>query len=115
MNFNHANLTYPLFVEEYKVILMIAILTVAVSVILRSYKILIIQLLFFIGLFIFEGSISQSIYMLLVGLQLLLGCFLLYRLKKALDRNYQLVLEKTHKIPRDITRAGKSGSQSTFL
>ncbi|MFC3040622.1 hypothetical protein ACFOGI_10225 [Virgibacillus xinjiangensis] len=48
-------------------------------------------------------------------LEALLIGFLLIRFKMAVDRNYRLVLEKTHQIPPQMTAEGANGSQSSFL
>lgn len=101
--------------KEHQFIFIVALLTLAFSVILLSWKVMLTQLGFLAIFYIIEESTTNIIYLLFMILQVALGIWVLYRYKKALDYFNELVLEKTHQIPQKITSQGNSGDKIPFL
>lgn len=93
--------------------LFLVIEIIAFSVILKSVKLGLIEV--GIVLIVFIGSGVPYLYTVIVILQFAIAFLTLFKVKVAIDRNYQLVLEKTHHLPAKLTRGGNSGSKSTFL
>ena len=95
----------------YGVLFILGIVTLAFTIILRSW------LLFLGQLILLSASMMVSnitISFILMTLQILFTIYLLYRMKQAIDYNYALVLEKTHQTPRKITSDGDTGTKFTF-
>jgi len=89
-------------------ILTFAILTFATSIFLMDGKLLLVQLILSLGYF-FPTN-------LLIGLlQIVFLVFVLYRCKKAIDYDLHLVLEKTHQIPRNLTKDGRIGGDFSLF
>lgn len=103
---------FSIVAQDYSFIFYLAILTFAFSVVLRTAKLFIIQLLLFFALGFTGISSFTTVF---AALQVGLTAVTIYKYLKALDRNYNLVIEKTHEIPPDITSGNQSGSQSTFF
>ncbi|MFZ3578413.1 hypothetical protein [Virgibacillus sp. DJP39] len=103
------------FLVENNIILVIAIQTLALSLVLRSVKVFTIELGLLILYFFIQTPVTNPVYILLVLVQILLVVFTFYRFKKAIDTVYQRQLEKTHQMPRKITSNGYNGSRSSFL
>ncbi|WP_085507066.1 hypothetical protein [Thalassobacillus devorans] len=98
--------------EVYAVIVYAGVVALVASVILRSGKMAVAEMAVLAGLmFWFNGLL------LIIGgiVQLAISVFLFGRLITAVNRNYRLVLEKTHRIPRVMTERGADGAQSSFL
>ncbi|OZU88754.1 hypothetical protein CIL03_10735 [Virgibacillus indicus] len=98
--------------QDYSFIFYLAILTLAFSVVLRTTKLFIIQLLLFLALGFPAISSFTAVF---AALQVGLTTVTIYKYLKALDRNYNLVIEKTHEIPPNITSGSQNGSQSSFF
>lgn len=107
--------TYSLLIQEHSFFFIIGIITFSISVILRTKKLFLSQLIIFLSIYAIEESLSNILYWVLITVQISLGVIIIYGLKKAVHRNYLLILEKTHKIPRDITKGGNLGSQTSFF
>lgn len=110
------NISYYAFIQDHTFIFFIALMVLAFSVILKSKKVLFIQLALFIAFFGLEESLLNGfLFMALFGVQLLFAGFIGFRLKKAVDYNFDLVLEKTHLKRPNLITGGNPGNQSTFL
>lgn len=107
--------TYSLLIQEHSFFFIIGIITFSISVILRTKKLFLTQLIIFFSIYAIEESLSNILYWVLIIVQVLLGIIIIYALKKAVHQNYLLILKKTHKVPRDITKCGNLGSQSSFF
>ncbi|GAB3057200.1 hypothetical protein [Virgibacillus ainsalahensis] len=110
-----ADFQFTLFVQEHRFIFFLAIVTFALSIILRTKKLFFGQLLLFLIIFTINESAIPILYYLLIAVQSILAAAVIYKFKKAVDRNYTLVIEKTHEIPPDLTKGGHDGTQSTFF
>ncbi|WP_373894848.1 hypothetical protein ACUL41_16780 [Virgibacillus natechei] len=93
----------------------LAIISLAGFIILRSAKLFLVQLLLVISVSATEFAGINVLPTILGIIQIALGGFFIFKFIKAINRNYQLVLEKTHQMPADITRRGANGSQSSFI
>ncbi|PAV27834.1 hypothetical protein CIL05_20000 [Virgibacillus profundi] len=113
--FSSTQLLFSNFIHDFNFIFIIAILSLVGSIILRSKKVIITQLVLFISIFILDKFAENILLIPLAIIQLSFGVFILFRLKKAIDRNYLLVMEKTHQLPRNVNSNSSNGSQSSFL
>ena len=103
------------FIQDYYLIFMIVLLSLSILIMLRTVTVTFIQLLFFgVMLWVSQMDIIWLIS-LLFTVQLVFTLYLMYRLKKAIDYNFQLVLEKTHLIDRYFTKTDYSGSKKSFF
>ncbi|AQQ51911.1 hypothetical protein [Planococcus lenghuensis] len=96
-----------LFVHGHEWLLILAILTLAFSVLLRSRLVFGLQFLFLAAVFtVFitgeeavGGPVPVMLYASLLGVQVLLSLYTAYKMKKLLDESYTRVLRKIHKLP----------------
>lgn len=111
LNVMTIQVTLSQFSELYVILFVLGIVTLTFTIILRS-------LLLFIGQFALLAMwmmfSSLMISFIFITIQLVLILYLLYRMKKAIDYNYTLVLEKTHLAPKYITEGGSTGTRLTF-
>lgn len=92
----------------------LAMLTFASSIALRSFTLFIGQLTLF-ALFVLTAlNVSASLSIVFLIIQLVLTLYLLYRIQQAVKYNYDLIREKTHLSPRDITTRSYTGTKFTF-
>lgn len=105
--------SFPFADEYYSLILFLVIITLALTIILKSTKIFITQLILLLTFFLISESSAFIVGILFIAAQILLSLTTLYQLKKAIDRNYMLVLEKTLQARPNYTRAD-NGSQRSF-
>ncbi len=105
---------YGEYITHFPYIFIIALLTIAALVMLKSPMLLMVQ----IGLTIVAMLIEQMNLSILsiIGAAIQVGftLFILYKMKKAAEYNYQLILEKTHEVHRDITRHDYTGTRKSF-
>ncbi|MEH7224919.1 hypothetical protein V7112_14015 [Bacillus sp. JJ1566] len=101
--------------EQYLFLSVIGIITLAFGIILKSKKVFFFQFVILLVIFLLKDSIQDLLYIPLYALQIIVTSVVLIRYKKAVDRNYALILEKTHKIPRNLTKGGSLGSQTSFF
>lgn len=101
--------------DQYLILVVMAIITLSMGIILKSTKVIFIQIVILLTIFLLKDSIQNIFYIPLYALQIILSALVLIRYKKAVDRNYTLILEKTHKIPRNLTKGGNLGSQTSFF
>jgi hypothetical protein len=107
------DLSVSQFVVEAPILLMVTIGSFSIALLLKSGKVLLNQTLLFAAMI---PMTSASAALTLLGIiQILLVAFILYRLFKAVSYNYQLIEEKTHLIPHQITKNNKNGGRKTFL
>src|SRR5699024_10858031 len=102
------------FAQKYSFILFLAIISLVLTIILRTSKIFLAQLLLLLSFFVFNGSTGGILSFLIITIQIILTIFLLYRLHKAIYRNYLLIEEKTHRRPRNLTKHGAGIEKSFF-
>lgn len=117
MNLNFisvADFEYSLLVQEHRFVFFLVIITLALAVILRTSTIFISQLALLFAFFILNAYTFPVTYYALFSVQLLLSIITIYKLIKAIDRNYILILEKTHKASPHLTK-GNNGSQKSFF
>ena len=95
--------------HEHGSILIMGILVLFLSGILLAVRTFAIQLILLFLFFASEETFSNPLYILLVVLQIALGLWVLWGVKKAVDTTFYRQSEKTLKRPRDITKAGNSG------
>jgi membrane protein implicated in regulation of membrane protease activity len=100
--------------QQFSFILFLAIITLALTVVLKSMKLFIAQFTLLVSLSLLHAEMTMILPILISIVQVILSAFILYRLKKAVDRNYQLVMEKTHQQRPDITK-NTNGTQRSFL
>lgn len=94
--------------HDYAWLFVVAILSLALTVILRSpiYALLEVILL---GALYFSLATTSVFFYPLMGIQIILAIILPYNLMRAINHNYQLIMEKTHQVPRKITRHNYTG------
>ncbi|HEX7058194.1 MAG TPA: hypothetical protein VF260_13480 [Bacilli bacterium] len=87
--------------------LILAILTFALAIIALDARILLAQVILFLGYFFLKDS---TVLFTLAGiLQIVLGVFTLYRCKRFIDYDYYLQLEKTRLARPNLTKGGNKG------
>ena len=96
--------------HEHNLILILGIIALFISVLLRSFKTTIIELVLLLLLFVSEEAFSNPLYIGLVVLQVALSLWVIWKVKEAADITYYRQAEKTLKRPRDITRGGSAGT-----
>lgn len=103
------------FIQNYYLIFMIVLLSLAILILLRSIIGILVQLVFF-GVMVFISH-TEIVWLIsgLFAVQIAGTLFVMYRLKLAIDYNFQLVLEKTHLADRYYTKTDYSGSKFSFF
>lgn len=101
------------FLLNAPVLFILAIYIFSFSIILKSSKLFFTQVL--LSIFIIITGNIPIIHVALELFQVILAIFVLYKLYQALEYNYQLILEKTHQVPRKITNNGYNGTTKTFI
>lgn len=87
----------------------IGILTFAFTVFLRLWKILLAQLLLFLAFWTIKETFANPFFWLIVAIQMALSAWLLIRLWIEIEWSFTRRLEKTLKLPRNITKNGNAG------
>ncbi len=95
-------------------IFILAMLTFASSIALRSFILFLGQFVLFFGFFASSLTFSTSLIIFILVIQTLLTLYLVYRIQQAVKYNYDLIREKTHLQPRDITTKSYTGTKFTF-
>jgi len=106
---------YGEYIINHKVIFILALLTLAFIILLRSSVMIIIQLSYLFCAIIIEQTQLLLVINTFILLQIILTLFIMYKMKYAIDRNYLLIMEKTHAIRQDITKNDYTGAQKSFL
>ncbi|MBP1969914.1 hypothetical protein J2Z83_002022 [Virgibacillus natechei] len=89
-----------------ELIFILGLISLAGFIILRSAKLFTIQLLLVLSIFAIEATGVTVLPTVWSVIQMILGVFFIFKFTKAIDQNYQLVLEKTHQVPSDLTTGG---------
>ncbi|WP_028782180.1 hypothetical protein [Thalassobacillus devorans] len=98
--------------EVYAWVLYAGLLALAAAVVLRSVKMFSVEIVLLAGIMVLlDGQLLIFAGMI----QLVISAMLLLGMLRAIDRNYRLVLEKTHRIPRNLTYRGADGARASFL
>ena len=104
-----------IFIEHYYIIFMFVLLSLSILILLRTIVGTLAQIVL-LGVLVL---ISQTGIMWLINasfiIQIAIALFLIYRLKRAIDYNFDLVLEKTHLVDRYYTKNEYSGSKKSFF
>lgn len=101
---------------NYEFIFILALLSAGAFILLLRAKIMfLVQLIFLVTIVLVEPAHIVWVMNVLLVVQLVLTLLVVYRIKKAIDRNYQLVMEKTHAVKRQITKNDYSGGQKSFF
>lgn len=100
--------------HEYSFVFYIAFMTLSLILLLKSYKMFIGQFVLFLSFSLLNETVIPSILAVMIMVQIALSVFVLCRFKKAIDRNYQLILEKTHQSRPQLTK-NSNGSQKSFF
>lgn len=106
---------FHIFLTDYKVILFVVLMSFALALMLKSMTAFLVQVALFVAIIIVDQTAIIALYIPMVVIQIAVALFLLYRLIVAIDRNYQLILEKTHQMHPEITKNRNSGTQRSFL
>lgn len=102
---------FQLFIEQYAFIFIAAIITIGLLIMLRSFITLGVQVVLVAGIVMLsELNVSPVFYIA----QAALSGLVIYKIIKALDMNYRLVLEKTHKLTPNLIKKEHRGSRFSF-
>jgi hypothetical protein len=102
-------LAYEIPNHVHSLIFIIAIEALVFSIMLRSKKVILLQLLLFIAAFEIDGLLPNLLFSFFAIIQTLIGIFVIYKVKKAAERDYLLVLEKTHRVRPNLTKGNYWG------
>ncbi|WP_240376835.1 hypothetical protein [Bacillus piscicola] len=89
-------------------VLITAIITLAMTLIIRDIKTFIPEVLWFAVLLLINTNSPPLLYVLF-AVQAALTVWIIVRYIKAARKNYLLILEKTHHIPPHFTKGGSAG------
>jgi len=92
-----ASIPTTFFMENYLAIFIIALISLGLTVLLRSITAIVIQgaLVFFFYFTLIESTV---ILVVASAIQVVITAVILYKMFKAITFNYTLVLEKTHEL-----------------
>lgn len=107
--------SFAAIIQNYLLVFILAILTLVFSLLLRSAIVFWIQIGLLVFFYAIEASWGSIGYMTATACQVLLSVLVAVGYLKAVNYNYHLILEKTHRIPRKITVHGYSGTRRSFL
>lgn len=103
------------FIQDYYLMFMIVLLSLSILIMLRTITVTLIQIIFF-GVLLWVSQMDVFwLISVLFAVQLIFTLYIMYRLKKAIDYNFQLILEKTHLSDRYYTKTDYSGSKKSFF
>lgn len=108
------NFSFASIIHEHSIIFIIGILTFALSVMLLSATMVVIQTGILLLFYAVDGSDAGMLTFFLIAFQVLFGLFTLFKYIKAIHYFNDLVLEKTHHIPPKITKNGNPGTRRPF-
>lgn len=104
-------LQFPM--ADYKFIFIGALITVALTIMLRAFLVTGLQVLLLLTLFILPGS-HEIVHVAFLIAQVVLSATVLYKIGGALDMNYKLVLEKIHQSRPNLIKNEHRGSRFSF-
>ncbi len=96
--------------HDHIAIFIVGLLILFLSVVLRAIRISIIELSLLSLFFVITETFLNPLYLALIVLQVLLGVWMIWKVKIAVDITFYRQSEKTHKRPRDITNGGNAGT-----
>lgn len=108
------NFTFNDVVGTLPLVLIIMILVMALAIMLRSLTFTVVQFMFMVAMYMLNFTFHPALMFVSVGIQFVLVIYLIYKYVSALERNYQLILEKTHQAPASYTKRGQ-GEQKSFM
>lgn len=97
------------FIQEHYYILYFGILVLSFATIFRAKLIILGELIILAAFLGLGAGESTTLLIILAAIQVVFAAILVMRIKKAVDTDYILVLEKTHLIPMNITKGGGNG------
>jgi hypothetical protein len=104
--------------HEHSIIMIVSILSVAFTIGLKTLKMFLVELcvlLILISSYFIDGALVHISSLFIAAIQIALFLFFLYKIKRAVYYEYTLVIEKTHEIPRKITKEGNLGTKRSFF
>lgn len=104
-----------MFIQEYYIFFMVVLLSLSIFILLRSIVGILAQVVFFVAILLISLTNIVWLVNVLFAIQIAVALFSIYRLKGAIDYNYQIVLEKTHLADRYYTKTDYSGSKKSFF
>lgn len=99
------------FMEDYVFIFIAAIITVGLTIMLRAFLVMLVQIILMSVPFII--NIEAMIPILSIA-QIIISGLTLYKLVKAIDMNYKIILEKTNQKQTDLIKNEHRGSRFSF-
>ncbi|MUV37735.1 hypothetical protein JNUCC1_01541 [Lentibacillus sp. JNUCC-1] len=109
------DVSLAVFITQAPLLFIAALFVLAFAVMLKSVKAILLELLLVVVMIGIQITAMPMLYTIIGAVQVLVGLYILYRFFKALNYNYQLILEKTHQTPLNITDHGQNGSRQSFL
>src|SRR5690625_8007622 len=94
---------YSAYIHDHYFIFILALLSLAVLIVLRSKVVFLIQLAFLVTMILVDQASLAWLMNILLFTQIILTLIAAHRIKNAIDRSYKLVLEKTHAVKRHFT------------
>ncbi len=107
------NISLDLLMQEYTLVFIMAIVTIMLTVMLRSFLVTTLQVLLLLALAFIPQNIA-AVQPAFVIAQIVLSGIVVYKIIKAIDMNYRLVLEKTHHKRPDLITDESRGSRFSF-
>lgn len=102
--------SFTTLLNDHIAIFIVGLLILFLSIVLRAFRISIIELLLLSLFFVVLETFSNPLYLVLVVLQVMLGVWMIWKIKIAIDTTFYRQSEKTLKRPRDITSGGNPGT-----
>ncbi|RNF39028.1 hypothetical protein [Planococcus salinus] len=90
-------------------IYIMAILVLGLSLVMRTGKIFLAQLMLLFAFYSITEIFSNFLFLALVFLQVALAVWMLIRIEMEVEQSYNRHLEKTHQLPRNVTKGGNAG------
>ncbi|MBP1948004.1 hypothetical protein [Virgibacillus litoralis] len=107
------NISLDLLMQEYSLVFIIAIITTVLTIMMRSFLVTSIQVLLLLSLSVLPES-TGIIQFIFIAAQIALSGIVVYKIYKAIDMNYRLVLEKTHQSRPNLINDESRGSRFSF-
>lgn len=100
---------YTAFFEELQGVMILALLIASLALFMWLLKILLVQGVLLFGFWAVEESFGRPLFLVLVALQVLLAAYFAFRIYTEIEWSLTRRLEKTLKLPRNITKNGNPG------
>ncbi|SDQ24628.1 hypothetical protein SAMN05216231_1126 [Virgibacillus salinus] len=108
------NISLDLLMQEYSLVFIIVIITTVLTIMMRSFLITSLQVLLLLSLSTVLPESTGIIQFILIAAQIALSGIVVYKIYKAIDMNYRLVLEKTHQARPDLIVDESRGCRFSF-